>query len=36
VENELAIRRLTFWRDGFIVEDGPLMRYDDPASTRRR
>ncbi|KAJ7328379.1 UBA and UBX domain-containing protein At4g15410-like protein [Mycena albidolilacea] len=27
VEDELAIRRLTFWRDGFTVEDGPLMRY---------
>ncbi|KAJ7078449.1 hypothetical protein B0H15DRAFT_804859 [Mycena belliarum] len=26
-----ATRRLTFWRDGFTVEDGPLMRYDDPA-----
>jgi UBX domain-containing protein 1 len=23
---------LTFWRDGFSVEDGPLMRYDDPAN----
>ncbi|KAJ7769357.1 hypothetical protein B0H16DRAFT_1452559 [Mycena metata] len=22
---------LTFWRDGFSIEDGPLMRYDDPA-----
>ncbi|KAI8610993.1 ubiquitin-related domain-containing protein [Chytriomyces sp. MP71] len=25
-------RRLTFWADGFTVEDGPLMRYDDPAN----
>ena len=25
-----TIRHLTFWRDGFSVEDGPLMRYDDP------
>lgn len=25
-----AVRHLTFWRDGFSVEDGPLMRYDDP------
>ncbi|KAJ7717368.1 hypothetical protein DFH07DRAFT_907329 [Mycena maculata] len=25
-------RRLTFWRDGWSVEDGPLMRYDDPES----
>jgi hypothetical protein len=31
VEDELAIRRLTFWRDGFTVEDGPPIRY---ASTR--
>ncbi|KAJ7112976.1 hypothetical protein C8R44DRAFT_710777 [Mycena epipterygia] len=28
--NAPATRRLTFWRDGFTVEDGPLMRYDDP------
>jgi len=27
-----VIRTLTFWRDGFSVEDGPLMRYDDPAN----
>ncbi|KAJ7328373.1 hypothetical protein DFH08DRAFT_1023822 [Mycena albidolilacea] len=32
VEYELVIRRLTFWHDGFTVEDGPLMRYDDPAT----
>lgn len=25
-------RRLTFWKDGFSVEDGPLYRYDDPAN----
>ncbi|KAI5780788.1 hypothetical protein EDC01DRAFT_753000 [Geopyxis carbonaria] len=25
-------RALTFWRDGFSVEDGPLMRYEDPAN----
>jgi UBX domain-containing protein 1 len=29
-ETPTAIRHLTFWRDGFSVEDGPLMRYDDP------
>ncbi|KAF9005204.1 hypothetical protein BDQ17DRAFT_1354033 [Cyathus striatus] len=29
-EEETAIRHLTFWRDGFQVEDGELMRYDDP------
>lgn len=23
---------MTFWRDGFIIGDGPLMRYDDPAN----
>ena len=27
---ETAIRYLTFWRDGFSVEDGELRRYDDP------
>lgn len=21
---------MTFWKNGFSVEDGPLMRYDDP------
>ncbi|KAJ8904657.1 hypothetical protein NDN08_001175 [Rhodosorus marinus] len=26
--------RLTFWRDGFTVEDGPFRRYDDPANRR--
>lgn len=31
-EPDLAIRRLTLWRDGFSVEDGPLFRYDDPAT----
>ncbi|KAJ7199658.1 hypothetical protein GGX14DRAFT_525088 [Mycena pura] len=25
-----ATRHLTFWRDGFTVENSPLMRYDDP------
>lgn len=25
-------RRLTFWRNGFTVEDGPLYSYDDPAN----
>ena len=27
-------RTLTFWRDGFSVGDGPLMRFDDPANER--
>ncbi|KAI0641683.1 SEP-domain-containing protein [Trametes meyenii] len=31
-EEETAIRHLTFWRDGFTVEDGELMRYNDPAN----
>ncbi|EPS38949.1 hypothetical protein H072_7260 [Dactylellina haptotyla CBS 200.50] len=26
-----VIRNLYFWKNGFSVEDGPLMRYDDPA-----
>lgn len=30
-DGEVAIRNLTFWKDGFSVEDGELMRYDDPA-----
>jgi UBX domain-containing protein 1 len=31
-EETTVIRHLTFWRDGFSVEDGELMRYDDPAN----
>ena len=31
---ETAIRHLTFWRDGFSVEDGDLRRYDDPAQAQ--
>jgi len=31
-EEEVAVRNITFWREGFSVEDGPLMRYDDPAN----
>lgn len=27
---EKVVRNLYFWRDGFSIEDGPLMRYDDP------
>lgn len=27
-----AVRHLTFWRNGFSIEDGPLMAYDDPAN----
>ena len=25
---------MTFWKDGFSIEDGPLMRYDDPANAK--
>ncbi|CAH6719410.1 UBX domain-containing protein 1 [[Candida] jaroonii] len=27
---ERATREITFWRQGFTVADGPLLRYDDP------
>jgi len=33
-EEETAIRHLTFWRDGFSIEDGDLMRYDDPTNSQ--
>lgn len=29
-EEETVTRHLTLWRDGFSVENGPLLRYDDP------
>ncbi|KDQ58124.1 hypothetical protein JAAARDRAFT_177273 [Jaapia argillacea MUCL 33604] len=33
--NEIAaIRHITFWRDGFNIGDGELMRYDDPANAQ--
>lgn len=28
-----TIRHLTFWKDGFSVEDGDLLRYDDPENS---
>lgn len=31
ITEETIIRHLTVWRNGFQVEDGELMRYDDPA-----
>lgn len=31
-EEEVQRRTLTFWRDGFSIEDGDLYRYDDPAN----
>ncbi|KZT64686.1 SEP-domain-containing protein [Daedalea quercina L-15889] len=33
-EQETAIRHLTFWREGFSIEDGDLMRYDDQANSQ--
>ncbi|KAH8086286.1 hypothetical protein HD553DRAFT_309282 [Filobasidium floriforme] len=29
-DDDVQIRNLTFWREGFSIEDGPLMTYDDP------
>jgi UBX domain-containing protein 1 len=29
-EDDLAVRTLHLWRNGFSIEDGPLMTYDDP------
>ena len=29
-DEEPQTRALTFWQDGFSIEDGPLYRYDDP------
>ncbi|KAJ3096441.1 hypothetical protein HDU97_005900 [Phlyctochytrium planicorne] len=29
-EQELVERRLTFWKNGFSIEDGPLLSYTDP------
>lgn len=31
-ELENVERHMTFWRNGFTIEDGPLLRYDDPAN----
>lgn len=32
-EREQSVTRtLTFWKEGFSVEDGPLMRYDEPGN----
>lgn len=33
-DQDVATRHITFWRDGFSVEDGPLMRYDEPANSQ--
>lgn len=31
-DDEVQVRNLTFWRNGFSIEDGPLMNYDEPAN----
>ena len=31
ITEETIIRHLTVWRNGIQIEDGELMRYDDPA-----
>ena len=31
-EEQAVIRYLTFWRNGFTIGDGELLRYDDPAN----
>jgi len=33
-EQETAIRYITFWKNGFSIEDGPLMEYDNPENQR--
>ncbi|KAH9840529.1 uncharacterized protein C8Q71DRAFT_739788 [Rhodofomes roseus] len=33
-EEVTAIRHLTFWREGFSIEDGDLMRYDNPTNSQ--
>ena len=29
-DEDVQVRNLTFWKEGYSIEDGPLMRYDDP------
>jgi UBX domain-containing protein 1 len=33
-QEETAIRNIIFWREGFSVEDGPLLRYDVPENSK--
>lgn len=33
-EEETAVREITFWKDGFSIQDGPLLRYDDPVNSQ--
>jgi len=32
-EMETAVRIITFWRNGFTIEDGPLLAYDNPQNS---
>lgn len=29
---EVVSHNITFWRNGFTIDDGPLRRFDDPAN----
>ncbi|KAG1745085.1 uncharacterized protein EDB91DRAFT_1122372 [Suillus paluster] len=31
-EDEVVVRHLHLWSDGFSIEDGPLMRYEEPGN----
>ncbi|KAJ2453182.1 protein phosphatase regulator [Coemansia sp. RSA 2336] len=31
-EDEVAVRKLTFWRNGFSIDDGPLYNMEDPVN----
>jgi len=33
-ELETAIRVITFWKNGFTIEDGPLLTYDNPQNAQ--
>lgn len=33
-ENSAVLRTMTFWKNGFSVGDGELMRYDNPANNK--
>lgn len=34
ITDEVVVRTITFWQDGFQIEDGDLMRYDDPEDAK--
>eukprot|EP00697_Spironema_sp_BW2_P015226 gnl/Spiro4/5987_TR3067_c0_g1_i1.p1 gnl/Spiro4/5987_TR3067_c0_g1~~gnl/Spiro4/5987_TR3067_c0_g1_i1.p1 ORF type:complete len:369 (-),score=87.67 gnl/Spiro4/5987_TR3067_c0_g1_i1:70-1122(-) len=34
VPKQQAVRKITFWRNGFQVDEGPLRAYDDPANAQ--